>query len=518
MKKFTALLFALIMLLSLVACGGGGDDQGEATGYKSEINIALDVDPETYNPIIFKNTTAQRVSELIYCGLVRLDNTLAIQPDLAESWDISEDGLTWTFNLRKGVLFSDGSACDSADVKYTYESILDENNNAPYRSRYTAITSIDTPDENTVVFNLATPNSALMVYCNLGIIPEGAMDIAGFDTAPIGAGPYKVESYEMNNKTVLKARDDYYGGKALTETINVFVINDNSVRLASLQSGDVDFVCSPLSANDLELVENDDSLVFNKVPGLGITYIGFNVADPIIGDLSVRQAIAMMVDKETISSVIYSNMDTPATTPILSFSWAADSSLHDYDYNKDKAVETLEAAGWVDSDGDGIREKNGVKLTFTLATHTDDTSRFQVVEFMQNQLESIGFEVDVSVTEWANFSQAMIDKSLQVWVAGWLNLYDPDRMFDMFHSSSGSNYGNFNNPEVDAALEDARHISDQAVRAADYVKVAQIATDDVWYVTMVEQAYVSIHTPKLTGYTVYPSGSIFTLWQSQVAE
>lgn len=516
MKKFAALLLALAMLLSLAACGGGGE--GESTGFKDEINIALDVDPETYNPIIFKNTTAQRVSELIYCSLIRLDETLTIQPDLAETWEISPDGLTWTFHLHDGVLFSDGSACDSADVKYTYEAMLDENNNAPYRSRYTDIASIETPDATTVVFNMAKPNSAMMVYCNLGIIPEGAMEDASFGTAPVGAGPYKVESYEMNNKSVLKAREDYFGGKALTDTINVFVINDNSVRLASLQSGDVDFVCSPLSANDLQLVENDDSLVFNKVPGLGITYLGFNVDDPVIGDLAVRQAIAMMVDKETISSTIYSGMDTPAKTPVLSFSWASDDSLHGYEYNKDKAVETLEAAGWVDSDGDGIREKDGVKLSFTLATHTDDTSRFQVVEFMQNQLKSIGFDVDVSVTEWANFSAAMLERSLQVWVAGWLNLYDPDRMFDMFHSASGSNYGNYNNPEVDAALDDARVSSDQAVRAADYVKAAQLATDDVWYVTLLEQAYVSIHTPKLTGYTVYPSGSIFTLWQSQVAE
>ena len=250
---------------------------------------------------------------MIFNGLVRLDEEQVAVPALAEDWDISEDGLTYTFYLREGVTFHDGSEFTSADVKYTFDEILNEENNAPYRNRYVAITDISCPDDLTVVFTLDSANSALMAYMDLGIIPEGAMDdAASFGTAPVGTGPYAVDSYTLNSETVLKANEDYWEGDPATETINVYVINDNSTRLASLESGDVDFVCSPLTASDLELVENNDELVMNDVPGLGFTYMGFNVTDPVIGDLAVRQAIAYMTDKQNISDVIYSGMDTPA--------------------------------------------------------------------------------------------------------------------------------------------------------------------------------------------------------------
>ncbi len=519
MKRIVAGILSVMMLLTAVGCGNSGDT-GSAGGdgtYRDTINVAVDVDAETYNPIQYNNSTANRVAELIYDGLISLDVEQVAQPGLAETWDISEDGLTWTFHLRSGVKFSDGSDFTSADVKYTYESMLDTANNAPYRSRYTSISSIECPDDTTVIFHLTTPNVALMVYLDLPIIPEGAMDVAGFGTAPVGTGPYYVESYQLNNVTVLKANESYWAGTPATPTINVYVINDNSVRLAAVESGDVDFVCSPLTASDLSLVEGRDDIVVEKVPGLGFTYMGFNVEDPIVGDLAVRQAIAYVTDKESISSVIYSGVDTPGTTPLLSSSWAADDSLSDYEYSQEKAIETLENAGWVDSDGDGIREKDGVKLAVTLSTHTDDSSRFQVVEFMQKQLKDIGIDASVSVTEWASFNAAMEEHTVQIWVAGWLNILDPDKMYDMFYTGGANNFGLFSDPTVDAALDEGRQTSDEAKRGEDYRLVAQTVMDQVWYNVLVEQAFVAVHTAKLEGYTVYPSGSYRTLWQARVA-
>lgn len=517
-KKLVSILLVSAMVLSLTACGGSDSGSGGDGSYRDELNIAVDVDAETYNPILSNNTTGNRVGQLIFNGLVRLDEEVVPQPALAESWEISEDGLTYTFHLREGVTFHDGSEFTAADVKYTYDEIRNDENNAPYRSRYAAVTDVSCPDDYTVVFTLSVANSALMAYMDLGIIPEGAMDNDSFGTAPIGTGPYQVESYTLNSETVLKAYEDYWDGTAATETINVFVINDNSTRLASLESGDVDFVCSPLTASDLELVEGNDNLVMNDVPGLGFTYMGMNVEDPVIGDLAVRQAIAYMTDKQNISDVIYSGMDTPGKTPLLSSSWAYDDSITDYEYSQEQAEQVLDEAGWVDSDGDGIRDKDGTPLAFTISTHSDDTSRFQVAEYVQNQLREIGMDVDVEVTEWASFSDSLTRRELQVWIAGWLNQLDPDRMYDMFYTNGASNYGNYSDPEVDAALDAGRTSSNQNERAEQYRFIAQTVTDNVWYVTLVEQAYISIHDSGLEGYTVYPSGSIYTLWQSKIAE
>lgn len=519
MMKKRLLSVLLVLTMSAVLCSCGGSDKEGGGTYRDQLNIAVDVDAETYNPILTNNTTGNRVGQLIFNGLVRLDEKVVPQPALAEKWEISKDGLTYTFHLRTGVTFHDGTEFTSADVKYTFDEILKKENNAPYRSRYVAIEEISCPDDQTVVFKLNTANSALMAYMDLGIIPEGAMDdAAAFGTAPVGTGPYKVEGYTLNSETILKANAEYWEGTPATETINVYVINDNSTRLASLESGDVDFVCSPLTASDLELVEGNDSLVMNDVAGLGFTYIGMNVEDPVLKDLAVRQAIAYMTDKQNISDVIYSGMDTPGTTPILSASWANSDSLKDYEYSKEKAEKVLAEAGWTDSDGDGILDKDGVPLAFTISTHSDDTSRFQVAEYVQNQLKDIGMDVDVAVTEWAAFSDALTRHEAQVWIAGWLNQMDPDRMYDMFYTGGASNYGQFSDEKVDEALEAGRTSSDQEERAENYQYAAQAATDNVWYITLVEQAYISIHDRNLEGYTVYPSGSIYTLWKSKIAE
>ncbi len=519
MKKFIATIMMLAMVISLSACKSSpATSEGGDVTYRDTLNIAVDVDAQTFNPILYNNTSANRMAELIYDSLIWLDQDLIAQPGLAESWEISEDGLTWTFKVRSGVKYSDGSDFTSADVKYTYDTILNPDNNAPYRSRYVSISSIECPDDNTVIFHLESPNAALMVNLNLPIIPEGAMEDESFGTAPVGTGPYYVANYQLNNVTELKRNENYWGEPGATENINVYVINDNSVRLASLESGDVDFICSPLTASDLQLVEGNDDLVMIKLPGLGFTYMGFNVTDPILSDLAVRKAIAYVTDKENIAAVIYSGMDVPGNTPLLSSSWATDDSLKDYDCDVELAKKTLDEAGWVDSDGDGIREKDGTKLEVTLSTHTDDTSRFQVLEFMQNALKGIGFDIKVSTTEWASFSDAMMQHSLQCWVAGWLNILDPDKMYDLFMTGGASNYGNFSDPAVDEALKVGRMSSDQNVRAENYRLVAQTATEQVWYNVLVEQAFVAIHSAKLEGYTPYPSGSFHPILSVRIAE
>lgn len=532
MKRVLAMLLVLAMAVALCACGGSSapaastetpaapaaDAAPAAPAFRDTLNIAVDVDPQTFSPVQYNNSTANRVAEFIYDGLVRLDSQMAPQPCLAESWEISEDSLTWTFNLRSGVKFHDGSDFTSADVKYTYENMLNPDNSAPYRSRYTSIDTIECPDDNTVIFNLATPNVAMMAYLDLPIIPEGAVEDPNFATAPIGTGVYKVEKYELNNVTSLVANENYWGEPAATPNLNVYVINDNSVRLAALEAGDVDFICSPLTASDLVLVESNPDLVMTKVAGLGFTYLGCSMIDPIMSDLAVRQAVALCIDKQSISKVIYANMDIPAETPLLSGSWANDGSLHGYEFNPEKAAQVLEDAGWVDTDGDGVREKDGVKLEVTVATHTDDTSRFQVVELMQNQLQKIGFSVSTSVTEWASFSAKMDEKAHQIWVAGWLNLVDPDRMYGMFYTDGPNNYGGFSDPAVDAALDTARQSSDQAVRSENYQFVAQTVADQAHYNVLVEQAFVAIHSAKLTGYEIFPNGSYRTLAQATIAE
>jgi peptide/nickel transport system substrate-binding protein len=521
MKNWIMFLVSCAFLFVTASCSpgkpAGGQPVNESPVYRDTINIGVDVDPESYVPILWRNTTAARVGMLIFDGLIYNDPSVNPQPQLAASWD-NPDDKTWIFHLRQGVTFHNGKTLTATDVKYTFDAIRDPANNAPYRSRYASIDSVEAVDDYTVQFNLNKPFAAILVYMDLGILPEGALDNPDFGFAPIGTGPYKLTEYVLNSVSRLEANPSYWGGVPGTAKINVHVINDNSVRIAALQSGDVDFVCSPLSANDLPAVENDPNLKMEKTASLGITYIGFSMKHPVLSDLAVRQAIAYMADKESIAKNFYNGMDIPGQTPLQHISWAASPSLHGYEFSREKAIQTLADAGWKDSNGDGVLDKNGQSLSFTLATHTDDTSRYQVVEYMQNALQSIGMKVDVSVTEWALFSEDMMQNRTQAWVAGWLNLLDPDRMFDMFHSTSGSNYGQYYNAEVDRLLEEARASFNQEERKANYQKAAQIVTDEVYYITLLDQAYIAAYTNKLEAYQIYPSGSYYSMRNVKIAQ
>ena len=525
-KRLIGLLLALVFVL-LAACtpsGGGGPsspgsgdtptepgndsttEPDENTEYRTEINIAFESDPRTFVPILWNSTSASRPGMLIFDGLVVLDQNVIPQPALATSWD-QPDETTWVFHLREGVKFHDGRDFTAADVKYTYEAILNPEYSPPFLTRYNSIESIDIIDPHTVQFNLYEPFAPILVYMDLPIMPEGSMSDPGFAEAPIGTGVYMLTEYVLNSVVRLTAFDGYWGEKAVTPNINIHVIGDNSMRFAALQAGDIDFIHSPLVPTDLPAAESDPNLVLHRAASPGIVYLGLNVRHPVLADLAVRQAIAHMTDKSVIANNFYGGMDTPGVTPLQHFSWAWDSSLHDYPHNPDSAVAILEEAGWL-LGSNGIREKDGQQLAFQLATNVDDSGRFMIVEYLQNVLGTIGMQVDVDVQEWAVFNDNRSAGRTDAWVVGWLNLWDPDRMFDFFHTTSPSNWGGFGSPHLDGLLELGRRSSDRAVRAAAYQEAAQIATDQVYYVVLLDQAYIAIHTANMENFELYPSGSI----------
>lgn len=492
---------------SATPAGGTGQAGGE------ELKVGLDVDAGTLDPRLARDTSAVRVADLVYDGLIRLSDKLEPLPALAEKWE-NPDPTTWIFTLRKGVTFHDGKPFTAQDVKYSFDSILDPSMKAPNAKLYEPIDKVEAVDESTVKFILKKPFAPLLSYLDIGIVPKHIAEQKddSLSSKPIGTGPYKMVKWDKNSKIAFEAYDKYWDGPAKTKKITYFIIPDNTTRVAALEAGDVHLVHSPLSPQDIGRIKSNSNFNVVETEGLGFTYLNFNVTHPILSDVKVRQAIAHLVNKKEISEQIYQGMDKPGKSPLIPPSWAYSDDIKGFEYDPEKAKALFAEAGWKDSNGDGILDKDGKKLSLTLSTHTEDPNRMQTVEYLQNEFAKAGIEAKVATTEWPTFSANMMAQKFDIALLGWLNLVDPDRsMYNQFNSKSGNNYGKYSNPKVDELLEKGRTTLDQEERNKIYQEAAKIVTDEVAYDVVLYQGYIAMYSKQLSGFEAHPKGSFYSL-------
>ncbi|MBV9326456.1 MAG: ABC transporter substrate-binding protein, partial [Chloroflexi bacterium] len=305
------------------------------------LRVGLDVDADTLDPRLTKNTSGYRIKELAFNGLVAINPDYSPVADLAEKWD-NPDDKTWVFHLRQGVKFHDGSPLTANDVKYTYESVIDPSLNSPLRSFYLSVDKVDATDPNTVTFTLKDTFAPFLSYMDLGIVPQASGTKPDFGTRPVGTGPFKVDTWNTGDSIDLSAFDGFYAGRANLDRVRVKVVPDNSARVVALESGDVDFVQSPLSPQDVSREQSAAKLKVDRTPAAGYTYVNLNTADPILSDKMVRQALSHLVNKQQIIDTIYKGIGQPANGPIVPGMWAYSADVPSYDYSPDKARQLLD--------------------------------------------------------------------------------------------------------------------------------------------------------------------------------
>lgn len=469
------------------------------TGVAAEvITLGADVDAGTLDPRTQRDTTAYRVNNLLYDGLVNLDAGLNAQPNLAVSWENPEPTV-WIFKLREGVKFHDGSDLTAEDVVYTFETILDPELGARYRSLYTPISSIEAVDPRTVRIELTEPYAPLLSYMDLGIVPsdyvEGGGDLA---TAPVGSGPMKLANWARGSKIELEPFDDYWGGAPAVDGFEFVVVADNTSRAQAFEAGDLSIIQSPLSPQDIQRLEARDDIGKAVMGGVGITYLNFNTAAEPLTDPAMRRAIAMLIDQDTIVNGIYEGVDEVATSILLPSSWAYSADISQPTYDPEGAKAALAELGWSDSDGDGLLDKDGETLSIEVSTHSEDPNRIQAVEFIQAMLKQNGVDATVSIADWPAFFPSVQDGQHQIALLGWLNIVDPDRlMFAQFTTGGPQNYGSYSNDDVDALLAEGRSAIATDERIAAYQAAAEIISEEVPYYVISYQGYQVFHDPDL---------------------
>jgi len=498
------LTLAVVAVLLLGVAGFSAD--------RKTIRVAMDVDAGKLDPRLARDTTAYRACNLIYDALVQLDANFQPHPSLATSWE-TEDSLTWVFHLRTDVTFSDGTPLTAEDVAFTYQTLIDPNFGAPYRSLYTPIQTIEVVDAQTVKMVLSNAYAPLFSYLDHAIVPKhiAATNPDQLISNPIGSGPFTLARWDKGSKLVLEARDDYWGG-ASNLNIEIVIVPDATARAQALEAGDLDLIMSPLAPQDVSRLDRDPSITGVVMAGVGVTYLNFNCTDPILSDVRVRQAIGMLVDQATISGYIYEGMDLPATSILLP-SWSAyTDAIRQPQFGVDAAKARLAEAGWKDTNSDGILDKNGEKLSIVLSTHTEDANRVQTVEYLQYLFSEVGIDATTSVADWASFSANVYASKHQLALLGWLNLIDPDRAtYNQLYSTGANNWGKYANPQLDVALDAGRSGLTEAARTQAYRTAATIIASDMPYYIVLYQGYQVFYTPKLVGFEPNARGFLRTL-------
>ena len=418
----------------------------------------------------------------IHDGLVWYNEFNELEPVLSESYEVSEDGLTYTFKLREGVLFQDGKEFTSADVKYTYEFYGNPDNAMLSIGDFQSVGTIETPDDYTVVVNMDAVNAAsLATWAEFGIVQSEYHAEVGeetYRTAPIGTGAFKVKEWRPSEYTELEAFDDHFRGRPKVDILRLDVVPEPSVRMIALQTGDAHSSVWPLLVEDSLVLAEDPNFLVYATLGNSIKHFPLNTSLPQLSEKEVRQAMMHALDRQRIIDELWSGTATVAHSNIPPSSYYHRSDLKQYEYDPEKAKSMLDEAGWVEGD-DGIREKDGVKLSFTCTTISGDQARRPIAELAQQLFAEVG--IDMQLAESPSVLDGMRNGSLDASLFNWTyltNAVEPDP-FGTLHSDGGNNFCQISNPELDALIEEGVTIVNPEDRKPIYDRIQEIFVEEV---------------------------------------
>lgn len=440
-----------------------------------------------------------RLLELVYEPLVRLNPDLEIVPAIARSWAFNDDATVLTFQIDPEAKFQNGAPVTSADVKASFARILDEATGAAARANFAAITAIDTPDANTVVFTMDGPNVPIlsaMTSANASIVPGSEIEAGTIGTTVVGSGPFELADWEPNSKVTLVANGGWAGGDLAIDGIDISVLPDETAILAALRSGRVDFALlnDPLIAS---LVPGDADLTLNKEPVLSYHVLQLNPSRGAMVQMGVRQAISCAVDRQEILDTALLG-EGRVTGPLTMPAYRADTDdLFCYQRDVAKAKELLAEAGY----------PNGFSATVMAATGEPPTAAAEA-QVIQSQLAEIGIDLTIEMMELNVYVDAWLKGDFDMAVALNGGRDDPYTMYNRYWTKAGNlqHVANYIDDELDSLMQQGRVESDVAKRKEIFAQFDRhLAEVSPWiwlytgYSYTAQQNHVSGFQPNATG-------------------
>jgi len=489
-----------VLALSLAVMGAGSQACAARTLPSDRIVVALANSPTNLDPGVGVDEASQKLHQLLYNSLVKIDASLRVVPDLATRFDTT-DWQTFTAVLPQGVRFHDGHELTSADVAFTFRRFLDPAFTSARKGAYRDLASIEIADRYTVRFHLKRPSASFPINLVMGIVPEGTGASAA--RRPVGTGPYRLAEFVADDHVTLDPFPDYYAGAPRNSGLLFRTVPDETMRGLELRKGSVDLVVNDLSPDMVHSLEEHGGLAVTRGAGTDYAYIGFNLRDRVLADLRVRQAIGYAIDRADIVHYLRRGLarETPGIVPEMSWAFAKDAFVFTHDPARARAL--LDEAGYTDPDGPGP----AVRLRLTLKTSTDERYRTQAA-VIQQQLAEVGIGLDVRSYEFATLMSDVIRGNVQLYTLQYVGVTDPDMLRRAFHSSQtppdGFNRGRYSNPEVDRLIEAATSSLDETERARLYQEAQRRIAADVPYVSLWAKTNVAVAQPALRGVTLSP--------------
>ncbi|MCC6936045.1 MAG: ABC transporter substrate-binding protein [Thermomicrobiales bacterium] len=465
----------------------------------------------------------------IHNAMLEMDPWFEYQPTLADSYEISDDGLVYTFKLHPDVKFHDGETFSAEDVLYTIDYYGNPENAMTTGSDFVSIDTVEAPDDLTVVINLKSPNAAFLTQgASAFIVPKHVHEPIGdeqYSTNPVGTGPFKLKAYDPASFVELEAFEDHFRGRPLLDGYRLNTVPEPSVRAIALETGEADSSVWSLNTDDNIRLRDSGKFYVSITSSTACNNFQINTTSDQFKDKVVRQAMMYALDRDTIVNDIWRGLAVKATTnlsPAVAY-YHDDTDVAKYDYDPDKANQMLDEAGWT-MGSDGIREKDGVKLQWQCGMISGDQARRPIVEAFQQWVTQVGGKFDI--VESTAMTEDVRSNKLQMGMHNWTwggSGGDPDATAVMHSDWSGVSLGtHYSNPEMDKLLEDGLAEPDPEKRKVIYKRVQEIFCEDVpilyvqywdWFVFFTKRVKGLPEEPLLSGSQVYN-----TAWKMWIDE
>lgn len=525
-KRVLSLCLAGLMAASLTGCGGAGNaaETTAAAGAENSAAASEAGSSEAKEELVFVNYRDIRdvnphlyagemyAQEMLYETLVNITAD-GYEGCLAESWDISDDGKTYTFHIRDGVKFSDGEVCDANAIKANFDAIIENKDRHTWLEMMNLLVGVSAPDDKTFVIELSEPYYPLLTELGVTrpfamISPKAMKDGSTKDgvNAYIGTGPYVLTDFVTDEYAVFEANENYWGEQPKIKKITVKVIPDNQTRILALEKGEIDMIFGKnmIDADAINQYTGNDKFTVSLSDPTSTRQIVLNTTRDVLADKEVRQALQHATNKQAISDGIFYGLEQPADTLFAKTVPYCDIDLEPYAYDVELAQSMLDEAGWVVG-ADKIRERDGQKLNIDLLYNSDSVTEKAIAEYLQSEYQKIGISLNIHGEEEQSYRDNMKAGNFDmVFNICWGTPYDPQSSLAAMRAPVYGDYaaqlGLEDKADIDQAITDILVSTDETKRQELYTFVLTRLHEDAVYIPLTYECNKAIYRSDLQGF------------------